>query len=262
MGGGVFTQTRLGNRITVDGGVTLDETTGTFQPPTSRTLLLEASLKELCRELSPQELGTSGPWVFLVESSVADNDWPVPSGPFVVPLKIAFSMGSGGAVHELECDAFPHAAIQVPTATCRVEVFWDRLPPCSLGGPNWTIPNHVTVKGTLQRANVKPIAHRSFLLPAEGLPVVTIFGLAVPRFARTVNIYSWFQGGSPFAAAAVLEFFTGVPGSPVSSYTGPQLLTAMVTGARFPVPAMVNNWVYTYGGGLVSPVFLDFGLEF
>lgn len=282
-----FTQTRLGNSVIFPGG-TLVQADGSNQVQPNTRLLIEVNLAELSRHLSPQELGASGPWVFLVETTVEDTDWPpfppLPTGVVrVCPLKLRFTLGSGGAVHQLECDAHPHAAIQIPTATCRVELFWDPLPPILLPGAPppplplvYQIPNQVRVQATIQRANVVPTAHRSMLLTLDQTAGFTWVWGRVPRFARDFQVLCFDtsiagvpQGGNLFLAGwppvgTSFDFFTSDAAAAtfLATWSGPQLLTALTNGVRLPIPAMADNWELGYRGPVLNVIVLDFGVGF
>jgi len=282
-----FTQTRLGNSVIFPGG-TLVQADGSNQVLSTTRLLLEVNLAELARHLSPQELGSAGSWVFLVETTIEDRDWPpfppLPTGSIrVCPLKLRFTMGSGGAVHQLECDAHPHAAIQIPTATCRVELFWDPLPPILFPGPPppaiplvYQIPDQVRVQATIQRANVIPIAHRSMLLTLDQTAGVGFSFGKVPRFARDFQLVSFDtsilgvpQGGNVYLAGWIpvgsqFDFFTGdvAAATFLATWSGPQLLTALVNGVRLPVPAMAENWEFAYRAPALNVIVADFGVAF
>src|SRR3989337_1923166 len=96
-----FTQTRLGNSVIFPGGIV------NGQPPSNERLWLETNLAELATNLSPQELGAAGPWVFMVETTVTAADWPAPppAGSYqVIPLKLRFTIGSRGALPPPQLD--------------------------------------------------------------------------------------------------------------------------------------------------------------
>lgn len=255
---GTFHQTRLGNQIVMPG------TLINGQPPTDSILLMEANLGDLSKAVDAGELKLTdlgfGPWVFMVDISPT---WPAPAGGAVPvnPLKLRFNMGSGGTSHRLEIDAVGGAALQVPTAVCRVEVFWDRLP-ASIGAvAAYQIPDSVIVRGTLHRANIVPNARRSFLLARDAVGASTTNGL-IPPYAFDWMIYS--QLGSPVYLAASSNIFAC--SSPaitiISLTTGPQMLAAVATGARFPIPPMVDFWQVTYAAPANFVALLDFGVGF
>jgi hypothetical protein len=255
---GTFNQTRLGNQITVPGGILANG-----QPPPNPILLLEANLGELSNaveagDLKLPELGF-GPWVFMVD---IEPIWGAPAGGVPVnPLKLRFNMGSGGAAHRLEIDAVGGAALQVPTAVCRVEVFWDRLPTFVGAVPAFEIPTSVIVRGTLHRANIVPNARRSFLLARDAAAAATTNGL-IPPYAFDWMIYA--QGASSVYAAASSNIFAC--SSPaitiISLTTGPQMAAALATGARFPIPPMVDFWQVTYAAPANFVTLIDFGVGF
>ncbi len=254
MAAAVSTQTRLGRELLFLGGLV------NGQPPTTVETLLEVNLGELSKQLSPNELGSAGSWVFMVD---IEPRWaPPPGGTFPVnPLKLRFSMGSGGTRHILEIDAVGGAALQIPTATCRVDVFWDRLPDTIGALPAFEIPASVVVRGTIQRANIVPNARRSILLARSAAAPATTNGL-IPPYSYDWMVYS-LQTSNVYAAASSNVFSCSSPAiTNITLLTGPQMLAALVTGARFPVPPMADLWQIVHGVAANTVVLVDFGVGF
>ena len=255
---GTFQQTRLGNQIVMPGGLVGG------QPPVNPILLIEANLEELSRAVANGELALPdlgfGPWVFMVDIVPT---WAPPAGGWAVnPLKLRFTMGSGGTHHLLEVDAVGGAAVQVPTATVRVEVFWDRLPQTlGVGLPPFEIPSSVIVRGTLHRANVVPNARRSFLLGRNAAGAVATNGL-IPPYSYDWMIYSIGASTLYIAASANILACSSPAVNIITLTTGPQMLAAVATGARFPVPPMVDFWQMADGGPAVTVGLIDFGVGF
>ncbi len=252
---GVFNQTRLGNSMVVNGGLSGG------QPPLERSLLLEANLWDLCTELPIGYLGF-GPWVFVVD--VTPTWDPAAAGLQVNPLKLRFSMGSGGASHILEIDAVGGAGVQVPTAVCRVDVFWDRLPTPNIAGAGapWVIPTSVVVRGTLHRSSIVPHARRSYLANLRDLVTPTTTVGPIPPFAKDFMVYT-LQGGGGYAAGSQITMEQSSPIAVVmTTVTGAQLLAAYIAGGRFPVPPGVDSWEFTYVAPTTDILQVDFGVGF
>ena len=249
-----FNQTRLGNSITVLGGI--DPTTG--QPPVAKTLLLEANLMDLTTQLPIAYLGY-GPWVFVVSITTT---WPTfgPTDYPTNPLKLRFAMGSGGASHILEIDAVGGAGVQVPTAVCRVDVFWDRLPVNVGPIPRWVIPTSVVVTGTLHRAHIVPHARRSFITPLGGIGAGVAPGGAIPPFAKDWMVYAP-QAAPVYGAGGNMAMLTFTGGA-IHGITGPQMLAALVTGGRFPVPPGAERWQLIVPAPASDPTVVDFAVGF
>lgn len=263
------TQTRLGNQITVAGGLV------NGQPPVNVNLLLEANLGELARQLdrrtapqgfTPEELGSAGPWVFMVDITPT---WPVvPPANFAVnPLKLRISMGSGGTNHQLEFDAVGGAVVQVPTSVLRVEVFWDRLPQTTgMIGNYFRIPDSVIVRGTIQRANVVPNARRSFLCNLQTGVAPGVFVVSqgpIPPYSYDWMVYS-VQAGAMYANLSNAQMQGPLGQSTIHEIFAAQLLAAVQAGYRFPVPPLAENWEINIDRAAVAvdTVTIDFGVGF
>lgn len=255
---GTFTETRLGNQVVMPGGIMANG-----QPPTDQLLLIEANLGELSRAVEQGDLAMTdlgfGSWVFMVDITPT---WAPPAGGWAVnPLKLRFMMGSGGTHHTLEIDAVGGAALQVPTAVCRVEIFWDRLP-ATLGQlAPFEIPASVIVRGTFHRANIVPNARRSFLLARNAAGAAATNGL-IPPYSYDWMVYAIGASTHYIAASANILACSSPAVNIITLTTGPQMAAALATGARFPIPPMVDFWQMADGGPAVIVGLIDFGVGF
>ncbi len=261
---GTFHQTNLGNQIVMGGGLVGG------QPPVDSVLLIETNLHDLSMavesgQLKLPELSTSGSWVFVVDEIPT---FPTIGGADVAinPLKLRFTMGSGGTHHVMEIDAIGGAVIQVPTAVCRVEVFWDRLPPLlnGAGALPWVIPTQVVVRGTFQRANAVPNARRSFYIGRDAAlgPGQYFERGRIPQFAYDWMIYAPQVSSIYTGVTSNAQMQAGAGFGTVHEVTGGQLLAALITGARFPVPPGADQWEVNIDLPQGDIVQIDFGVGF
>ncbi|MDD5544385.1 MAG: hypothetical protein PHX83_14545 [Acidobacteriia bacterium] len=250
--------TNLGKLVTVVGGQTAD-----FQPPRTRTLLLDADLTQLdeCRAFE------AGSWVMMVDG--VPVDWPVGGGnQYVDPLIAQVSIGTGGAAHELELDAVPGFAIQLPGICARAELVWDRLPTQTGVAPinRWIIPQNVRVRGTLHRGTVFPLGHRSYTMNRD-MTIVPPFLVAtegpVPPYARSVMVYGDDRvplgpAVPPYDATTLFTLHPGTPSvTPLARFNGAQLLTLKGLGARIPITGQMVRWAFA-STATVERVVVDF----
>lgn len=152
--------------------------------------------------------------------------------------------GSGGQMLEAFVNVFPDAILQLPSATCRVELWWDP----SLPSSGYALPASVTVAAILQRATaVRSIARRISFLPRTitlGSPELE---LAIPAFARAVR--PWGNNVSNVGYSPLLEWDfntradTGKFGATGNGgvVTGLQLATVAMGGGEYEINAGIGG---------------------
>lgn len=248
--------TNFGKLVDIVGGIQADG-----RPPQTRTLLLDANLSvaDPCREFE------SGSWVMMVSSEVLE--WPPQAlGPQrICPLVAHVSLGQGGAAHELELDAFPGFAIQLPAVTARCELAWDPLPtqaPGMIPFWNWRIPLRMRVRGTVFRGTIRPYGHRSFVCNQDnvtpGLIRIETIG-DVPRFARSAMVLGPDGGGGapaqPYNLGSSFSLMQEQGMAIVTAFDGTQLHTLKAVGSRIPVTAQCLHWSCWATAGPAQPNF-------
>lgn len=254
--------TNQGKIVDIPGGFTGG------QPPQTSTLLLDADLSTLdkCR------IYETGSWVMAVETEVLE--WPGPAvGPQrVCPLIAKVSFGTGGASHQIELDALPGFAIQLPALVVRCELVWDTLPSQENvpAFSQWVIPNIVRVRGTVYRGVVRPFGHRSYLArrnPGVGVIAIVTTG-PVPKFAVSCMVCGGLDTAPPIlpfdAATAFIIQSQALLGGTVTNFTGPQLQTLKSWGQRIPITSQMASWFLNTPAGPgvpLFPVIVDFEIS-
>jgi hypothetical protein len=123
------------------------------------------------------------------------------------------------------------------------------------------VPTSVIVRGTIQRASIVPNARRSFIMGRDAVLLVQTQG-RIPPYAFDYMVYSTHASSAYAAGSSLILRQSAATVTTIVDTIGPELLAALATGARFPVPAMVDAWEFNNAAPANQVVILDFGVGF
>jgi hypothetical protein len=254
------TATRFGRSVDLPGA--LAGVTPNIDTVKRRVLLVEGNLNELW----PDKWADAGSWVLTVSSSILE---PAVAGAHaeITPLVCYITIGSGGATHKVQVDAWPGFSLSLPAAVVRAEVDWDSLPRANVIAPNiWAVPQRVRINATIQRSNVAASARRSFLL-ARDLAAGQITRGVIPPFAK-----SWMVWAPPFAPlhqvyanaasfAALWETDDLVGGRLTVGNTNAELTGNRAAGRELPVTGASTRWSVWVAAAESQVARIDFRVQ-
>lgn len=174
----------------------------------------------------------------------------------VLPLVAQISVGSGGVKRPFEVSIVPSTSVNILGPAIDVDIFYDLN---NYGGQvsRPTISDQ-TVYGYISRGECISTPYRWFWLAPTSAPPATVSG-PVPPNAKAVTVFS--GGTNIFLVGTLLRFFNAnAAGTAQMTYTGTQILAALLAGKYLPVPVGCTVWSLTYDNGVFDGK-LSFQLE-
>lgn len=170
-----------------------------------------------------------GAWVLSLRTLEIVPNNPAGNALEVNPAIALVSFGSGGMLMQVAVNVFPDAIIQLPSATCRVDLLWDKIP------AGYSRPTSVRVAAILQRTNEAiSTARRLIFLPLTIAAVATPpeLDIQVPAYARGVRPWGDSQASISYSSDVIWSFLTHGGASKFGTTAAAQSMTGQQLGAQ------------------------------
>lgn len=160
-----------------------------------RRLVVEADLLELAPE---RALGfDAGNWVLAMSVETQQEVAAAPGVVRIAPIVGRLKVGSGGAMHVTEIDAWDQS-ISIPAGVCRLEVGYGHVDPDfeALPGESYLIPDSIRIRATIQRGFSSSAATRRWMWSSD-----TNVQIPIPNFA---TCWRYFTTGGPIVGGRAI----------------------------------------------------------